>query len=194
MKKHYLIGITTLLLLSTLALIVTSSDTNRLPNLKDQFYAPDCERACWNGIEPGQSTHDDVVTTLEQLEIDYSRVEGFPSDEVAVYEWKTTLSRGDVYSAIGIYNNIVLQVALTIDEWCITSIIQDFGEPSEIYQRDNAYFLLYLEDGLVFVTTEFYQLSYAIELYFVAEDTMPNFQFREQLNWEAERSKFMQPC
>jgi len=162
--------------------------------IKSQFTSSECKNACWNGIEPGVSNDYDVQQILRELEINFAPIEGFLSDDVAVYEWMITISRGDTFASVTLLNDMVTQVALPIEE-CFSLIVASYGEPSEIYEKDRYYFLLYKDDKIVFSTNEYHDLSKASVAFIVNDDTLSNFQYSDgELEWNDIRDMFLQEC
>lgn len=159
-----------------------------------QFYSLECRNSCWNGIEPNISDESDVNRILSDLKIDFERIDDFPGGDLTVYEWGVSTSRGEAFASITVENDLVTQVGIPIEE-CIASIISIYGVPSEIYEKDRYYFLLYDKQKIIFSTNDYHDLSRASVAYIVSSSTYGNFQYADgELEWNKVQGKFLNDC
>ncbi len=164
-------------------------------NLPFEFTHTDCRNVCWQGIEPGRTTQAELEVILDDLNLEYSVLD-FSTQEsnTFFYESRVSLARGDTYIDIATSNGIVDRIILPLDEWCISTIVRFYGEPTHIYESDGYYYLPYFDDHLFFSTNEYSDLSRA---YVVFLEPIPNSWLifdLEPIIWEDVHDLFIGDC
>ena len=92
-----------------------------------------CSAPCWEGIEPGKTLPDDVITLLTDSDLVDSYGEG-PGrlGRVTVIEW-TTKDDGSSWNGIIAYSDKeipITTILINTPDLCLAEIISVYGEPS----------------------------------------------------------------
>ncbi len=124
------------------------SDRTSISPLRMLLASPECARNCWDGVQPGVTTIDELVDNLTHNRIAYTFRPYLDSDAAATIDilYDKTLERPILVSA---YDDKVSQIALSMAV-CVSRILDEFGIPDGVYKYEDQFFLGYSEFGLVF--------------------------------------------
>lgn len=151
----------------------------------EKFGVGYCQRACWNGIEPGRTTRATVNDILLDNNISYSYVDGLLGDVDSVYNiWVAQQEQVEI-GQIVFKDDIVAQITLPI-QICVLDVVDIYGTSNNVQQSDNFLYLIYPEHGLVFSINSSDDMFPVSIIFFVSESTIRNFTDRDNpLVWEA---------
>jgi hypothetical protein len=171
---------------------------SRISALHRLLFDPSCERACWNGIEPGRQEQDAVVSFFDENGIEYTYQPFIDPIQGGAFSFAQGNGSG-FRGMITMTENTVGQVLLAA-EVCVSRVVQELGSPDgiDIYNNnfsDGGFLFLYAQLGLVFEGRDFNPLKFTA-VFFLSETNLAISYSPEafELKWEDVKERFDQEC
>jgi len=143
-----------LLILMLLSFNKLSAQTSESQQLHDLLTSPNCQRACFLGIQPGLTTQAEVRSLLASMNIQYRVYSGQASNNEAngTYYWVPNSSTPFMFGgevSVRFTNNIATQILIPMSV-LVSTILDTYGNPVGMGSGDGNYYLEYPPQGLVF--------------------------------------------
>ncbi len=151
-----------LALIGMMMLLSACSQSNQ-PELQDFLSDDDCSASCWNGIQPGQTTVDELVQILDENNIEYVQNAMFLDQQLTFsLDTDNPLWPDNITPEMDIIisdyldpdNNSVLLVRYVKVNVCLSTIAEVFGLPDKVITSSTNATLVYYDEGMEFFSNK----------------------------------------
>lgn len=122
-------------------------------NVEDYLTYEGCKAPCWQGIEPGVTTLEELESALDQLGLEYEREDYGPHSLVTFFPPPSSLKptsgsdRVKDLSTIIAQDELVAYIGISVDV-CLSSIISSYGAPDTLFTNYNRPTYFYSKERL----------------------------------------------